>query len=243
MLTIDSLYVSIEGKNILNDFSLKIAPGQVHALMGPNGTGKSTLAKVLAGDPQYEVKGGDIDFLGEDLLDKDAQERSHAGLFVGFQYPMEIPGVTTFDFLYQAYNAKRKAQGKKKCEEKVFRTLIRKEAELLKMPESFLDRDLNVGFSGGEKKRNEILQMRILEPRLALLDETDSGLDIDAIRIVSEGINSFLAADRSVILITHYQRLLDYIRPDYVHIMSEGKIIESGSFELAKKLEKEGYTC
>ncbi|MCK4934782.1 MAG: Fe-S cluster assembly ATPase SufC, partial [Simkaniaceae bacterium] len=221
---------------ILNGFNLTVKKGEIHALMGPNGAGKSTLAKVLAGHPSYDVTKGEVYFCGEKLLEMDVDERAKLGLFMGFQYPIEIAGVSNFDFLYHAYSASQE-----KLSEEEFRAHLLVHMKKMDMKEEFLIRDLNSGFSGGEKKRNEILQMSVLNPRLAILDETDSGLDIDAMKIVAEGIKSQMNAEKGLILITHYQRLLDYIRPDYVHVVKDGKIQYSGGYDLSLKLEAEGY--
>lgn len=237
MLKIKGLCVSVEGKEILKGFSLTVKPGEIHAIMGPNGAGKSTLAKVLAGHPSYEVTGGSITFLGEDLLEMDIEDRARLGLFMGFQYPVEIPGVSNADFLRSALNSKRKEP----LSEEDFQALLKQKMEEMEIPPSFGERDVNGGFSGGEKKRNEVLQMAIFEPKLAILDETDSGLDIDAMRIVAEGVNKQLGSDNALILITHYQRLLDYIKPQFVHVVVDGKIVETGGPELALHLEEKGY--
>ncbi len=236
MLHIQDLHVSIEGKAILQGFNLQVNPGEVHALMGPNGAGKSTLAKVLAGHPAYEVTGGSILLEGQNILELPPEERAKLGLFMSFQYPLEIPGVTNFQFLHAAYTA-----CKGKITEPEFEKILQQKMALLNMREEFKDRSLNEGFSGGEKKRNEILQMAVLEPKIAILDETDSGLDIDAIKIVSEGVKKLLTKDRALILITHYQRLLEFLTPHFVHVVVAGKIVETGTFDLALKLEKQGY--
>lgn len=241
MLEIKGLHVSVEGEPILKGFTLTVKAGEIHAIMGPNGAGKSTLAKVLAGDPSYEVTKGTIIFLGKNLLELDIEERAHLGLFMGFQYPVEIPGVSNTEFLFSALNSKRKNQNDFPLSEEVFQELLREKMEKIGVNPEFAKRDVNGGFSGGEKKRNEILQMAILEPKLAILDETDSGLDIDAMRIVAEGVNQQLTHENALILITHYQRLLDYIKPHFVHVVMEGKIIETGGPELALKLEEKGY--
>jgi Fe-S cluster assembly ATP-binding protein len=241
MLEINDLHVSVEGKEILKGFSLKVNKGEVHAIMGPNGAGKSTLAKVLAGHPSYEITQGTISFLGKDLLELEVEERAHLGLFMGFQYPVEIPGVTNLEFLHAALNSKRKSEGKAEVSKEIFEEMLLKKMEEMNVAPSFAKRDVNGGFSGGEKKRNEILQMAILEPKLAILDETDSGLDIDAMKIVASGVNKQLNDDNGLILITHYQRLLDYIKPDFIHVVVDGKIMESGGAEIALKLEKQGY--
>lgn len=241
MLTIEDLHASIEEKEIIKGFDLKVKAGQIHVIMGPNGAGKSTLAKVLAGDPSYDVTKGSVFFKGQDLLELGPDERSHLGLFMSFQYPLEISGISNFEFLFASKNAQRKARGEKELTEEEFRNELLLEIEKMQIKKEFLERDINSGFSGGEKKRNEILQMKVLNPDLAILDETDSGLDIDAIKIVANGINSFFTKDKAVILITHYQRLLDYVKPDFVHVAIGGKIVRSGDFTLAYELEKNGY--
>jgi Fe-S cluster assembly ATP-binding protein len=241
MLDIKDLHVSVDGKEILRGIDLSLAAGEVHAIMGPNGSGKSTLSHVLAGREGYEVTGGGVTFLGEDLLAKSPEERAHAGLFLAFQYPVEIPGVANAYFLKAALNAVRKARGEKELDAIEFMKLARDKAKLLQLDESLNRRAVNEGFSGGEKKRNEIFQMAMLEPKLAVLDETDSGLDIDALKIVSEGVNSLRSPDRAMLLITHYQRLLDYIVPDRVHVLLKGRIVKSGDASLASELEREGY--
>jgi Fe-S cluster assembly ATP-binding protein len=236
MLDIQDLYVSIDGKEILKGFSLKINPGEVHALMGPNGAGKSTLAKVLAGHPAYEITRGQILFEGQNINELDPEERAQLGLFMSFQYPLEIPGVTNFQFLHASYSA-----CKGTISEADFEKILQQKMTLMNMKAEFKDRSLNEGFSGGEKKRNEILQMAVLEPKMAILDETDSGLDIDAMKIVADGVKQLQNPERGLLLITHYQRLLDYIKPDFVHVVIDGKIVETGTSELALKLEKQGY--
>jgi Fe-S cluster assembly ATP-binding protein len=241
MLQIKNLYASIEGKEIIKGLSLTIQPGQVHAIMGKNGAGKSTLAKILAGHPAYTVDEGDVVFKGLDLLALEPDARAHAGLFMSFQYPIEIPGVSNSEFLRAALNAKRKAHGQPEMAIEEFECLLLSNMQRMDMRTEFKDRNLNEGFSGGEKKRNEILQMLMLEPELVILDETDSGLDIDAMRIVANGVNHFRSKDRALLVITHYQRLLDYIQPDYVHVMDEGTIIRSGTAALALELEAKGY--
>lgn len=241
MLKIENLHVSVEEEEILKGFSLSVNAGEVHAIMGPNGAGKSTLAKVLAGDPSYQVTGGSVTFLGKDLLELDVEERAHLGIFLGFQYPVEIPGVTNLQFLRAALNSKRKSMGETPFSEEVFREMLLSKMKEMEINPSFADRDVNGGFSGGEKKRNEILQMAILQPKLAVLDETDSGLDIDAMKIVASGVKEQLNGDNALILITHYQRLLDYIKPQFVHVAIDGKIVETGGAELALKLEEKGY--
>lgn len=243
MLNIKDLQVGVDGHedNILKGLSLDIPDGEVHAIMGPNGTGKSTLANVLTGREGYEVRGGSVAYNGEDLLDMNPEERAAAGVFLSFQYSVEIPGVPAMTFLRAALNAQRKQRGEDEVSAPDFLKTIREKSALLKMKPEMLRRALNVGFSGGEKKRMEILQMLLLEPRLMILDETDSGLDIDALKIVAEGVNAMRSPDRALLVITHYQRLLDYIKPDRVHVMAGGKIVESGGPELALRLEKEGY--
>lgn len=241
MLTINKLNVSVNAQSILKGIDLKINAGEVHAIMGPNGSGKSTLSKVLAGHPSYEVTGGEITYLGQDLLPLSPDERARAGIFMSFQYPVEIPGVTNINFLKASVNAVRKSQGKNTLDAIEFLSFIREKCQLLDMDESFLYRSINEGFSGGEKKRNEILQMASLEPKLAILDETDSGLDIDALRVISQGVNAMRSPERSIILVTHYQRLLDYIEPDFIHVLVNGTIIMSGDKTLALELEKKGY--
>ena len=241
MLEIKNLHVTVEDREILKGLDLTLPAGQVHAIMGPNGSGKSTLAYVLAGKEDYEVTEGTVTWKGEDLLEMDPSERAAAGVFLAFQYPMEIPGVATMTFLRTAVNAVRKARGEKELSTPDFLKFVREKAKLLKIDPEMLRRPLNVGFSGGEKKRNEILQMALLEPSLCVLDETDSGLDIDAVRIVAEGVNALRSPDRAMLVITHYQRLLDYIKPDRVHVLSAGRIAASGGAELALELEREGY--
>lgn len=241
MLEIKNLEVSVENKPILAGFNLKVGKGEVHALMGPNGAGKSTLAKVLAGDPAYEVTGGEILFEGKNILELSPEERAHLGLFMSFQYPVEIPGISNLQFLHTAYNAKLKASGKMPVSEEVFEKVLEEKMALVDAKAEFKLRNLNEGFSGGEKKRNEILQMAVLAPKLAILDETDSGLDIDAMKIVAGGIKKLMGPDNALILITHYQRLLDYIRPDFVHVVVNGEIVQSGGPELALTLEEKGY--
>jgi Fe-S cluster assembly ATP-binding protein len=240
MLEIDELNAYIEDKHILKNFALSVQKGQVHAIMGPNGAGKSTLAKVLAGHPSYEVSGS-VTFKGQDILEMEPEVRSHQGLFMSFQYPVEIPGILTKHFLYEAYQSHLKANGESAIEKKDFEKLLIEKSKELEIPDKFLDRGINDGFSGGEKKRSEILQMSLLKPCIAILDETDSGLDIDAMKIVAKGVNRFRSKDNALILITHYQRLLDYIVPDFVHVMIDGKIVHSAGVELAKELEIKGY--
>jgi len=241
MLKIDNLHASVEGKKILNGLSLSVARGEVHAIMGPNGSGKSTLANVLAGRPGYEVTAGSVSFEGRDLLQLPAEERARAGLFLGFQYPVEIPGVNNVYLLKAALNAARKAQGLPEVDAFEFLSLVREKMKLMHIEDSFLSRGVNEGFSGGEKKRNEILQMLVLEPRLAILDETDSGLDIDALKVVAGGVNSLRAPSRACVLVTHYQRLLEYVVPDFVHVLVRGRIAKSGDKGLALELERRGY--
>jgi Fe-S cluster assembly ATP-binding protein len=241
VLDIQSLTATVGDKQILNGISLSVQPGEVHALMGPNGSGKSTLAQVLAGHPAYEVTGGSVTFDGEDLLELEAEARAQKGVFLAFQYPVEIPGVSNAYFLRAAYNEIRKAQGEDEVDPIEFLDLVEERAKLVEMDPAFLNRSVNVGFSGGEKKRNEILQMAVLRPKLAILDETDSGLDIDALRIVADGVNKLKRPDTATIVVTHYQRLLNYIVPDFVHVLAGGRIIKSGGKELALELEARGY--
>ncbi|QXP60815.1 Fe-S cluster assembly ATPase SufC [Olleya sp. HaHaR_3_96] len=241
MLKINNLHANIEDKSILRGINLEVKAGEVHAIMGPNGSGKSTLASVIAGKEEYEVTEGTIVLEGEDLEDLAAEERAHKGVFLSFQYPVEIPGVSVTNFIKTAINETRKAKGLEDMPAKEMLKLIREKAELLEIDRKFLSRSLNEGFSGGEKKRNEIFQMAMLEPKLAILDETDSGLDIDALRIVANGVNKLKSEDNAVIVITHYQRLLDYIVPDFVHVLYNGKIVKSGGKELAHELEEKGY--
>ena len=241
MLTIKDLQASIEDKAILNGLNLEIKPGEIHAIMGPNGSGKSTLANVLAGREEYEVTNGSVDFLGEDLLDMDVDERAQKGIFLAFQYPVEIPGVSTATFLKSAVNAIREARGQEELKAIDMLKFIREKTSMVGMDQKFLQRSLNEGFSGGEKKRNEMLQMALLEPKLAILDETDSGLDIDALKIVADVVNQMRDANRSFLIVTHYQRLLNYIVPDFVHVLYNGRIVKSGDKSLALKLEAQGY--
>lgn len=242
MLTITDLQARVDEKPILRGISLSVKPGEVHAIMGPNGSGKSTLASVLAGREGYEVTGGSVSYKGLDLLEMAPEERAREGVFLAFQYPVEIPGVNNSYFLKAAVNAVRKHRGLPDVDAIEFLALIKSKLKLLDMDQSFLSRSVNQGFSGGEKKRNEIFQMAMLEPTLALLDETDSGLDIDALRIVAQGVNAMRSPDRAIVLVTHYQRLLNYIVPDFVHVLSEGRIVKSGGKELALELEDKGYS-
>ncbi|CBL45713.1 FeS assembly ATPase [gamma proteobacterium HdN1] len=242
MLTIKNLTAQVDGKKILNGLNLQVKPGEVHAIMGPNGSGKSTLANVLAGRAGYEVTGGEALFEGKNLLELSPDVRAREGLFLAFQYPVEIPGVTNLQFLKAAVDAMRHHRGQTPLDASAFMRLAREKCKGLALNPDFLKRGVNEGFSGGEKKRNEILQMALLEPKLALLDETDSGLDIDALQIAAEGVNAFRSPERAVVLITHYQRLLDYIVPDYVHVLAQGRIIKSGTRELALELEDKGYS-
>jgi len=241
MLLINDLHATVEGKEILKGINLEVKAGEVHAIMGPNGSGKSTLSSVIAGNEDYEVEKGTISLSGESLEDIDAEERAHKGIFLSFQYPVEIPGVTVTNFIKTAINASRKAQGLEDMPAKDMLKNIREKAALLEIDSKFLSRSLNEGFSGGEKKRNEIFQMAMLEPKLAILDETDSGLDIDALKIVANGVNKLKSKENAVVVITHYQRLLDYIVPDFVHVLHDGKIVKSGTKELAHELEAKGY--
>ncbi len=241
MLDIKNLHVSVEDNEILKGINLQIKAGEVHAIMGPNGSGKSTLSSTLAGKEDYEVTQGSIEFLNKDLIELDADERAGEGVFLAFQYPVEIPGVSNKLFLRTALNGIRNYKGLSELDRFDFDDLLEEKVELLKMPVHLLDRSVNEGFSGGEKKRNDILQMAVLEPSLCILDETDSGLDIDALKAVSEGVNALRDDKRAFIVVTHYQRILDYIKPDYVHVMVDGKIVKSGDYRLAKELEEKGY--
>ena len=241
MLEIKDLSAEVENNQILKNFNLSVKPGEIHAIMGPNGAGKSTLAKVLAGHPFYDVTSGSAYLKGQDLLEMEPEERAQHGLFMSFQYPIEIPGVSNVEFLKAAVNSHRKAQGKKELSTEEFVKILDEKMKLMEIKPEFKDRNLNEGFSGGEKKRNEILQMAVIDPDVAILDETDSGLDIDAMRVVAKGVNELMNPNRALILITHYQRLLDYIKPDFVHVMLDGKIVKSGGPELAKELEEKGY--
>ncbi len=245
MLEVKNLKAKVDEKEILKGLNLTVKPGEVHAIMGPNGAGKSTLSKILAGHPAYEVTAGeikyDINFQMQNLLELTPDVRAKEGIFLGFQYPVEVPGVSNFTFLHTAFNSILEHQGSEAMSEGEFREFLYQKMKLVSMKPEYLERPVNVGFSGGEKKRNEILQMAVLSPRLALLDETDSGLDIDALRIVAEGVNKLRSKDKAIILVTHYQRLLDYIKPDYVHVLSDGKIVQTGDASLALELEKKGY--
>ena len=241
LLVIKNLHASIADKEILRGISLAVKAGEVHAVMGPNGSGKSTLAQVLAGHPSFEVTRGEVTYEGKNLLELDAEERAQAGVFLAFQYPVEIPGVSNAYFLRSAYNAIRTARGQEEADPLEFLDLMESKLKMVDMSEAMLNRSVNTGFSGGEKKRNEILQMAVLEPRLAILDETDSGLDIDALRIVAEGVNKLRRPDNATIVVTHYQRLLNYIVPDFVHVLAGGRIVKSGGKELALELESKGY--
>jgi Fe-S cluster assembly ATP-binding protein len=245
LLEIKNLHANVDGKPVLKGLNLSVAPGTVHAIMGPNGAGKSTLSKVIAGHPAYEVTEGsmeyEVNFKMKDLLSLEPDQRARDGVFMAFQYPIEVPGVSNETFLRTSFNAISKGQGAEEMNEEQFHKFLLKKMELVSMDERFLNRAVNTGFSGGEKKRNEILQMAVLSPRLAILDETDSGLDIDALRVVADGVNKLKSPDNAVILITHYQRLLDYIVPDYVHVLADGRIIETGDKSLALKLEEKGY--
>jgi Fe-S cluster assembly ATP-binding protein len=241
MLEINNLHASVDSKQILKGVDLKVGPGEVHAIMGPNGSGKSTLSTVIAGHEDFEIDKGEILFEDEDLIDFNTEERAHKGIFLSFQYPVEIPGVTVTNFIKTSINQMRKANGLDEMPANVMLKKIREKSDLLKIDSKFLSRSLNEGFSGGEKKRNEIFQMAMLEPKLAILDETDSGLDIDALKIVANGVNMLRNDDTAVVLITHYQRLLDYIVPDFVHVLSDGKIVKSGNKNLAIELEAKGY--
>ena len=241
MLEIRNLHASVEGIEILRGIDLKVNPGEIHAIMGPNGSGKSTLAQILAGHEDYKVTAGEVTYEGKDLLEKDPDERAREGIFMAFQYPVEIPGVNTAYFLRTGLNEIRKHRGEEEMDAIDFLSLIREKLKLVEMEESFLKRSVNEGFSGGEKKRHEILQLAVLEPRLAIMDETDSGLDIDALKVVANGVNKLHSPDKSVIVVTHYQRLLNYIVPDFVHVMVKGRFLKSGGKELALELEEKGY--
>lgn len=241
ILSVRNLTVNVDGTQIVKGMNLEIKAGEIHAIMGPNGSGKSTFSKALAGHPAYEITGGEVLFKGQNLLEMEADERSRAGVFLAFQYPLEIPGVTNLDFLRVAYNSRRKEEGLEELDSFDFQDLVEEKLDVVKMNATFLNRSVNEGFSGGEKKRNEILQMALLEPILAILDETDSGLDIDALKIVANGVNQLANPTNATLLITHYQRLLDYIIPDYVHVMANGRILTTGGKELALELESRGY--
>jgi Fe-S cluster assembly ATP-binding protein len=241
LLEIKDLRAGIEGREILKGLNLSVNRGEVHAIMGPNGSGKSTLSKVLAGHPSYEVLGGEVIYEGKNLLELEPDERARDGVFLAFQYPVEVPGVSNSQFLRLAYNEKMKHLGQEELDPLEFNDYLREKAKIVEMDPSFFKRSVNEGFSGGEKKRNEILQMAVLEPKLAILDETDSGLDIDALRIVAEGVNKLRSAENGIILVTHYQRLLNYIQPDFVHVLANGKIVKEGGKELALELEEKGY--
>lgn len=241
MLEIKNLHVSVEGTPILKGVNLTVKKGEIHAIMGSNGAGKSTLSKVLGGHPAYEITGGDILFRGESIIEMEPEERTALGVFMSFQYPVEIPGISNFQFLHMAINSIRKANGEKELSESEFEPILEEKMQMMEMKSEFKSRNLNEGFSGGEKKRNEILQMAVLNPALTILDETDSGLDIDAMRIVAKGVNQIHNEEKGLILITHYQRLLDYIKPDFVHVMLDGQIVRSGTSELALELEDRGY--
>jgi Fe-S cluster assembly ATP-binding protein len=241
ILEIKNLKAAINNIEILKDLNLTINRGEIHAIMGPNGSGKSTFSKVIAGHPAYQVLSGDIFFKNQTILNLEPDERSHLGIFLAFQYPIEIPGVSNEDFLRLAYNSKLKSNNENEIDPIEFLSVIDEKLKIIDMSSTFLSRNVNEGFSGGEKKRNEILQMALLDPELAILDETDSGLDIDALKIISKGINNFMNKNKAIILITHYQRLLDYVQPDYIHVMQDGKIIKTGNAQLAEELEKKGY--
>jgi len=242
MLSIENLHASVDGKEILKGINLKVRAGEVHAIMGPNGSGKSTLAQIIAGRDGYEITSGEIRYQDKNLFELSPEQRAHAGVFLAFQHPIEIPGVANINFLKASLNAVRRARGQDELDAMDFLNIVKEKLKTVEMNQDFLYRSINQGFSGGEKKRNEVLQMAVLEPTLAILDETDSGLDIDALKIVANGINKLRNKDRTFIIITHYQRLLDYVVPDFVHVLSEGKIVETGDSTLALKLEKQGYS-
>ena len=241
ILSVNDLTANVNGTQILKGMNLEIKAGEIHAIMGPNGSGKSTFSKVLAGHPAYEVTGGEVRFLGQNLLELEPEDRARSGVFLAFQYPLEIPGVSNLDFLRVAYNSRQKHQGLEELDAFDFDELVQQKLDVVKMDAAFLHRSVNEGFSGGEKKRNEILQMALLEPKLGILDETDSGLDIDALKIVADGVNQLSNPDNATLMITHYQRLLNYVVPDYVHVMANGRIIRSGTKDLALELEERGY--
>ena len=243
MLEIKNLHAKVEGEDIeiLKGVNLKVNAGEIHAIMGPNGSGKSTLSKIIAGHPEYEVTEGEVLYNGEDILEMDADERAHLGLFLAFQYPVEVPGITNKTLLREAYNTIARANEREELDPIEFEDYLISKLSIINMDDEFLERSINTGFSGGEKKKNEIFQMAVLNPTLALLDETDSGLDIDALRVVSDGINKFSNEDKAIVMVTHYQRLLDYVKPDFVHVMRGGKIVKSGGSELALQLEDQGY--
>ncbi len=241
ILSVNDLTANVDGTQILKGMNLEIKAGEIHAIMGPNGSGKSTFSKILAGHPAYEVTGGEVSFLGQNLLELEPEDRARSGVFLAFQYPLEIPGVSNLDFLRVAYNSRQKHQGLEELDAFDFDELVQQKLDVVKMDAAFLHRSVNEGFSGGEKKRNEILQMALLEPKLGILDETDSGLDIDALKIVADGVNQLSNPDNATLMITHYQRLLNYVVPDYVHVMANGRIIRSGTKDLALELEERGY--
>ncbi len=241
ILSVNNLTANVNGTQILKGMNLEIKAGEIHAIMGPNGSGKSTFSKVLAGHPAYDVTGGEVQFLGQNLLELEPEDRARSGVFLAFQYPLEIPGVSNLDFLRVAYNSRQKHQGLEELDAFDFDELVQQKLDIVKMDAAFLNRSVNEGFSGGEKKRNEILQMALLEPKLGILDETDSGLDIDALKIVADGVNQLSNPDNATLMITHYQRLLNYVVPDYVHVMANGRIIRSGTKDLALELEARGY--
>ena len=241
LLEIQNLKVSINENEILKNLNLTVKKGEIHAIMGTNGSGKSTLSKIIAGHPSYSVLDGDIIYNGKSILNLEPEERSHLGIFLAFQYPIEIPGVSNEDFLYLSYNAKRQFEGNEEVDPLEFFSIVNEKLKIVEMSDNFLSRNVNEGFSGGEKKRNEIVQMLLLDSKLSILDETDSGLDIDALKIISRGIGTFMTSEKAIILITHYKRLLDYVKPNFIHVMQNGKIIKTGTVELAKELEEKGY--